>query len=665
LTELTAPPQEQPPDAARSKDLSVRPNRKSMTAFVERTVDGEQEMPLQDILGKLARRKWLLAICMIVPMLISLAITLLTPMTWQASTKILIRYSSSESVFLKGLIPDDRVSLSASASSEIIRSLPTLEEVVTRYDIDKSDLYQTTPRILSDYAGQFYHLFVAEKDSTAEDKRMAIARRFQDSLQASSAVAAGKSKVAPIEVLGSTSSVPQSVKGDELLTLTVKAFNRTKVAEITNGLAQAFINQYYKISAEDARRSYEFLSLLADQLEADVQRLQQNPRDAPPTTASLSSHFTDAGISRDSPAMTTLANELATREARLGRDQQVYKYGSPEITRQMAEIENLKRLFSSQERLDIAKQAYEQIKTRRFQALNTQRLYESHLEPISIIEPAVTPPASSSAQALRLLTSALTGLLIGSVFGLAAAIVLGTLDQRLFTPLDVERWLKLPIAGWAPRFGRLTVVNDVLPIISEPTILAADDGLSHLIGLLHAEPEKGAPRVVAIGSSADDDGKSFIALLLAKAIAQDRNRKVLLIDADAAKASLSRRFDSAAAETRATSPGATLRVTPTDDPNVDLLAKPQGREQSVLDYTRWLRQSLDEARRSYDLILIDTPSFSLSGRTFICCQQAEMVLLVVKSGVSRKGPLQDFLRRLQEVSIEPQGVIMNFFERRA
>ena len=638
----------------------------TLSRFVERSVDGEQDFSIRDVFAKIFRRKWIVATCIITPTLLSLGVVLLTPMTWQSSTKILIRYSSSESVFLEGLIPDDRVSLSGAASSEIIRSLPTLEEVIRKYDIQKSDLFQPTTKVIAEYFSRLYHTSIPERPTTPDDKLAAIAKRFQDSLRGSSAVPASSSKAEPIELLGNTSAVPQSVKGDELITLTVKAFNRTKVAEMTNGLAEAFIDQYYRISAEDARRSFDFLSQLADRVEAEVRQLEQGADDvaSPSSGTAVAASGGDGGMAKDSAVKTTLANKLATLEAGLERAEQIYREGSPEIERQRAEIDRVRALLSGQERLDVAKQALEQIKERRFQALNTERLYQSHLTPISIIEPAVTPPRSTSAMVIRLLVAAIIGLLIGSVFGLAVAVVLGMLDQRLFTISDVERSLTLPVLAWVPKFNRLRRAGGGLPAHADSAVLAADHGLAQLICRLHPDVTREAPHVVAVASTSEYDGKSFVSLLLAKAVARDGGCRVLLVDADPARASLSHRFKQSDVSERS---DATIGnqdpqnvVVHTGEPNIDLMPRQSGKHQSGLQYARWLRHTVEKARGLYDLIIVDTPSFTRSGRTLVCCKEAEMVLLVVKCGVSSRRPVRVFLHMLQEASVVPCGVVLNF-----
>jgi Mrp family chromosome partitioning ATPase/uncharacterized protein involved in exopolysaccharide biosynthesis len=641
--------------------------RAKLSHFVERLVDGEEDFSVREFLTKLFIRKWIFVLSIVIPTLVGLGVTVLTPITWQASTKILIRYSSSESVFLKDLIPDDRVSLSGAASSEILTGLPTLEEVVRQHNIQESDLYQSTSKVIRGLIGHLFRsLLGSEKPITADEKIIALARRFQDSLQASSNESVASSKTPPIKILSSTSPIPQSVKGDELITLRVKAFNRNKVAEMTNGLAQAFIDQYYLISAEDARRSSEFLSLLASRFEAELQRLEQNPDAAVSLSAGDPRAASGAGsIVRDTPMMATLANELATLQTRLRWFQQTFKDGSPVIQRQKAAIDSIKKLFSGQERIEATKQTLEQIKERRFQALNTERLYNDHLVPISIVEPAVTPAPSSSAQISRLLVSGIMGLVIGSVLGLAVVIVLALLDQRFFTTWDLEKFLKLPVLGSLPRLTKDRRGGTSSPSFNEPKILGDECGLSQLVARLDGTCMSHDAKVVAIASASDSEGKSFVSLRLARAFARAGDCRVLLIDADLERAGLSHQLGQRRVQGRVeaavTDRALADLIVPSGVLNIDLISAgvaTEGRRISL--NSRRLDRWIKEARSLYDLVIIDTPSLTFSGGALTCCMAADMILLVVKCGISRKGPIRDFLRKLREAEVTPRGVILNF-----
>ena len=640
-----------------------------IAGFAERSVDGEQDFPIREFVIKLYLRKWVFLLCLVIPGLLALTATALTPMTWTATTKILIRYSSSESVFLKDLIPDDRASLSGAAIGEILRSLPTLAETIRRYDIHDDDLYRDPSKVLF---GKLASLLPSSSSTGGpateelpgiDPKTTALAKTFQDSLEESAKASASAlgSKTRPVELLGKDSTLPQSMKGDELITLTVRSFNRTKVAAMTNGLAQTFIDQYYQLAAEDAHRSFEFLSLLAEQSAAEIQQLEQDPN-APVAAATTGGNGT---LARDSPAIAKLTNDLATLEASLGRSQQFYRDNSTQIQRTQAEIDGMKRLLAGQERLEVAKAVLQQIKARRFQALNTENLYRNRLVPISIVEPAITPTASGSAAIIRLVSSGITGMLIGGVLGVALIIIFGLMDQRLFTPTDAERALGLPVFGWLPKLRVLRRRRGRLPDAGLRLPGEVESGLLQALAQLDAAGAGKVGHVVALASVSDGDGKSLVCLLLAKALARSGRSRVLLIDADPLRASLTAHFgqQKAAGLVDAAIDGrsVTALTVPSGVPQLDLLAAGSVAERETMGfYLRRLHKLFDEARGLYDLVIVDTPSVANSSQALMCCMAVDTVLVVVKSGATRKFQIRGFLRKLQEVAVRPRGVILNF-----
>ncbi|MEA2728532.1 MAG: tyrosine-protein kinase [Acetobacteraceae bacterium] len=639
--------------------------------FTENTIDTDPEFSFADILARLRRRKWTFALWVIIPMALALTTTALIPLTWEARTRILIRYGTSESAFLQDLIPDDRSAISGATASEIIRSLPTLEETIRRYDIHESDLYRDPmtvafTRLLSFLPEDFKRqLMPDEHDDQAGVA--ALARTFQDSLEESSKVSeAIDSKTKSIAILSKDSTIPQAQKGDELITLTVRAFNRTRVAGMTNGLAATFIDQYYRLSAEDADRSFKFLSLLEAQLKNEVALLEQDPDAVLP---SLSDRALIGGgatmIVRDNPEISQLNNRLATLEADLGRTRQAYRDRSPNIRRLLDEIAGIKRLLPGRERLAIAKEVLRQLENRRFQASNSERLYDNRLLPISIIEPATTPPASDAANVRRFAISGAIGLLIGSFLGVAVISALGMIDQRLFTFADVERSLNLPIFGWVPKLKLPRRSGAPDPPLEQKISQAALPGLLQILAHLDSRKVDGVGQVVAVTSAAAGDGKSLVSLQLAKASVTAGLAKVLLVDTKPSTRRQSREPGQSGAIELANAVVATRPLTDLclDTSITRLHLLPAGALADGLNvgfHLPRLRHLFDEARRNYDLIIVDTPPPSVDGGTLTCGTVVDNILVIVKSGVTRRSDLRLFVRHLRELTAAPVGVVVNF-----
>jgi Mrp family chromosome partitioning ATPase/uncharacterized protein involved in exopolysaccharide biosynthesis len=639
--------------------------------FTNYTMDTDPAFSFADILARLRRRKWTFALWVIIPMALALTTTALIPPTWQATTRIIIRYGTSESAFLQDLIPDDRSAISGAAASEIIRSLPTLEETIRRYDIRESDLYREPmtvvfTRLLSFLPDDFMRQLMPDGHDD-QSRVAALARTFQDSLAENSEVnEAIGSKPKAIAILGKDSTIPQAQKGDELITLTVRAFNRTRVAEMTNGLAATFIDQYYRLSGEDAERSFKFLSLLEAQIKNEVALLEQDPDAVLP---SLSDSALIGGsatmIVRDNPEISQLNNRLATLEGELGRTQQVYQDRSPNIRRLLDEIAGIKRLLPGRERLAIAKEVLRQLENRRFQASNSERLYDNRLLPISIIEPAITPLASDAANLRRFAISGVLGLLIGSFLGVAVISAFGMIDQRLFTFTDIERSSKLPIFGWVPKLKLPRGSGDPDLAVEQKNSHAALSGLLQMLDHLDSRSVDGVGQVVAVTSAAAGDGKSLVSLQLAKAAARAGLPKILLVDAEPSTRRLSREPGHSGATELA---NAVVATRPLADfcPDTSITRLHLRSAGALADGLNVgfrlprLRHLFDEARRNYDLIIVDTPPPSIDGGALTCGKVADHILVIVKPGVTRSSDLRLFVRHLRELTAAPVGVVVNF-----
>ena len=135
--------------------------------------------------------------------------------------------------------------------------------------------------------------------------------------------------------------------------------------------------------------------------------------------------------------------------------------------------------------------------------------------------------------------------------------------------------------------------------------------LRHLVEKMHTES---GVSVIGISSPGVGDGKTTTAINLAGALAQARDTKVLLIDMDLRRPAISsyvglRGFNPKGV-VAVLGAGATLNDVVVELPMFNMSIVPSGPRQSapyeLLKSTR-LHEMLDEARRRYDYVIIDTP----------------------------------------------------------
>lgn len=179
-----------------------------------------------------------------------------------------------------------------------------------------------------------------------------------------------------------------------------------------------------------------------------------------------------------------------------------------------------------------------------------------------------------------------------------------------------------------PTLSKRIVVDDAI----DP---ASREQYRRLATGLHAAQASSGLRVIAISSALAGEGKSLTASNLALTLSESYQRSVLLIDGDLRRPSIGDVFgipagrglsDSVVSE--ADAPLDVHRVTP------HLSVLTAGRTTvdpvAVLSSQR-IRQLVEEARETFDWVLIDTPPVGLLSDASLIAEVADGTLLVVKA----------------------------------
>lgn len=205
-----------------------------------------------------------------------------------------------------------------------------------------------------------------------------------------------------------------------------------------------------------------------------------------------------------------------------------------------------------------------------------------------------------------------------------------------------------------PNLARKVVVDGAMDPISREQYRRLATGL-------HAAQAASGLKVVAVSSALASEGKSLTASNLALTLSESYQRSVLLIDGDLRRPSLAGVFGLPAGsglsdgllsstEQRLTlhHVSATLTVLtagrPTGDP-MATLASPR------------MRQLVDEARDSFDWVIIDTPPIGLLSDANLLAHVADGTLLVVKAEETPYDVVQRAVSALGKSRI--LGVVLN------
>jgi len=172
--------------------------------------------------------------------------------------------------------------------------------------------------------------------------------------------------------------------------------------------------------------------------------------------------------------------------------------------------------------------------------------------------------------------------------------------------------------------------------------------------LLDAKRADGGPAVIAISSPAVGDGKTTTAINLAAVLAESEGSRVLLIDGDLRNPSVAAKLGlppSGAGLTQALrGPGATLDslITRRQPFNIDVLLAGQSSNApyELLKSTSFARL-LQEARRRYEFVIVDTPPIVALPDCRLICGLVDGFIIVVAAHRTPKKMVEEALNGLQ------------------
>jgi capsular exopolysaccharide synthesis family protein len=266
---------------------------------------------------------------------------------------------------------------------------------------------------------------------------------------------------------------------------------------------------------------------------------------------------------------------------------------------------------------------------------------------VSLVSPATASGTQISPRPLR---SVGLGVVLGLILGIAFAWLLDQLDRRVRTLAEVEA-----LAGG--------LILGTIPITrsSDPRALSALENAFDFVRVnLGLAPRDGVAPAIAITSSTESEGKTFVTLEFAKALAR-AGRSVVVIDADLRRRTLSLRTGS----DRKAGLGDVLRgdvpaeraVHPLGEINVMPAGPPTQNPSPLLD-SRMFEDALEQVRRRYDFILIDTPPAAHIADATIIGRRVDGTVIVARLGVAERNRLRATIGLFRQEVFNLLGVIV-------
>jgi tyrosine-protein kinase len=282
--------------------------------------------------------------------------------------------------------------------------------------------------------------------------------------------------------------------------------------------------------------------------------------------------------------------------------------------------------------------------------------------------------------------SAILGLLLGLVVGVALALLAESLDRRVRSEEEVDNALDLPLLARIPGPGRRLRKNNELLMLDDPSNVHAETFRKLRTSLEFVNADAGA-KTIMVTSAVDREGKSTTVANLAVAMARG-GRNVALVDLDLRRSMLDRFFG---VNPR---PGITDlaigRVEPVDAMRpIPLGAAPaslNGRKSAstgpfngrstlegllhlfpagtlppsageFLQDTR-LATALHEIAGRFDVVLIDTPPLLAVGDAMVLSAHVDAIVVVTRLGRVQRPMLHELARQLQACKAAVLGYVV-------
>jgi capsular exopolysaccharide synthesis family protein len=283
-----------------------------------------------------------------------------------------------------------------------------------------------------------------------------------------------------------------------------------------------------------------------------------------------------------------------------------------------------------------------------------------NLNEITLVDPADLPTRPVKPNRLLNITMAI---LVGLLGGVGLAFFLEYIDDSIKGPEDVERYLRTPLLGIIPRFGRSSgdLKRDLVSI-EEPKSTITELFRSARTGILFSSSE-GEPRTLLIWSAGSGEGKTMVAINLAVTMAQAKNR-ILLIDADLRRSRLHKSFgfrnDTGLSTYLSGQKEIDELVQSTQIENLWVLpAGPSPPDPSQLLGSDRMRTLLSTVAGKYDRVIIDSaPALAVTDSALIAGLVDGIVQVIAASKVSRKLLLRG-IEQMKKVGGNTLGAILN------
>jgi capsular exopolysaccharide synthesis family protein len=351
----------------------------------------------------------------------------------------------------------------------------------------------------------------------------------------------------------------------------------------------------------------------------------------------------------------SLANQASAAQARVAALRAQLRTVQGSATRN-AEAEA--QLAQLQRDADGKRQIYQRLQETAQQTAGAPRANQADARVIT----AAVPPASPSGPRTSLLVAG-SGI-VGFLLAAALALVLGELDRGFERVDELEAATGMTTLGALPLVRWKRSTRSLVDFVIHNPASAASETIRGFIEAMRRSDGEEPPKVILVTSSLAGEGKTSLAAAMGRLIAKD-GRRVLLIEADFRRPQIGAFFDRPAPELAfedvlaGKGPwGDALQIDPASSLTYLSAAEATDSPQALLASPQW-SQIIADARRSFDLIIIDTPPVMSVTDTVILARHADTTMLVVGWRSTQRRIVQETLKRLKRVNRPLAGLVLS------
>jgi len=256
----------------------------------------------------------------------------------------------------------------------------------------------------------------------------------------------------------------------------------------------------------------------------------------------------------------------------------------------------------------------------------------------------------------------LAGIISGLIIGIITAFILEFLDDRIKTEDDIRKISNLPLMGSIPHIEK---GENAIKVFDSPKSVAAEAFRSLRTNLQFLRKEGGTddPMVISVTSTVGGEGKTTVSTNLAGIIAMT-GKKTIVLNMDMRKPMLHKKFSLPNKQGMSTllSKKAKLKdvIQHTEYQNLDVISSgPIPPNPSELASSEAVSEIIKLLKKSYDVIIMDTPPLGLVADAMPLMHMSNATLYVLRSGYSKKIYLEDIERILKEFEVSGFGLLLN------